>query len=595
MTLSAIGQTTRQVLLASLIGVCAGLGAIGFYLLLHLGIVVCQKAVIGYSAPEALGEAQVFQVETRPLTPWLFLVVPALGGVVSGFLVQKLAPEAAGHGTDSAIEAYHCKAGRLRDRVPLVKAVSAAITIGTGGSGGREGPIAQISAGAASWLGRLVALTDHERRTLMAAGMGAGVGAIFRAPLAGALFAAEILYSSAQLEPEVIVSSLIASIIAYTLYSSAMGWEPLFRVPDVGFQNALELVPYTVLALALTLAGYLFVHGFYGTHRLFRRLPGPAWAKVAFGGLLTGCVAFFLPGAAFTGYGEVQEALLGHRSAATLLLLALARVATTAFSIGSGGSGGLFGPSMVVGGCLGGAVGMFFLDVWPSLVTNPAAFVIVGMAGFFAGIARAPISTIIMVSEMTGNYRLLAPSMWVCVLTFLLCGRARLYRKQFEYRHESPAHWDEFPFRPFEGLAVESVMTREVETVPEVTPLAEARARLTESHHRFFPVLSRSGKVAGVLSFDWLRRLPLDDVAELQSLPVRDFMLTAAHLIPADVPLEQAAALLANRDVELLVVTATLDGTGLLGVLTRGDLLRVHQREQERRLAHDPGPAAASF
>src|SRR4029077_19021056 len=164
--------------------------------------------------------------------------------ILSGVIVYTLAPEAEGHGTDAAISAYHYHQGQIRPRVPLVKIVASALTLGTGGSGGREGPIAQIGAGFGSFLGGVLRLRPAERRVLMAAGMGAGVGAIFRAPLAGALFAGEILYGSALIEPEVIVPSIISSIVAYSIFGSAYGWEPLFHVPDIRFTNPLELIPY---------------------------------------------------------------------------------------------------------------------------------------------------------------------------------------------------------------------------------------------------------------------------------------------------------------------------------------------------------------
>jgi len=439
-SIPVIGAFGRTIGLAGLVGLAAGAGAVIFYFALQATQAYVQRMLIGLSSPAVLGEPDVVSVAVGAYRPWLLLVLPALGGLASGLITWMWAPEAAGHGTDAAIDAYHRKAGYIRPQVPFIKAVTAALVIGSGGSGGREGPIAQIGAGMGSFLGMAFNLSQKERRTLMAAGMGAGVGAIFRAPLAGALFAGEILYSTAFIEPEVLLPAIVASIVAYSVFGTAFGWESLLRVPHVGFSSPLELVPYTVLAAVATLAGLLFVRSFYGVHSVFARWSAPSWIKPCVGACMTGGILFFVPGAGFTGYGEIQEALLGHRSVHTLLILAMLRIITTSFSIGSGGSGGVFGPSMVIGGCLGGAVGMFFYQAWPGLIQNPASFVIVGMAGFFAGIAHAPISTIIMVSEMTGNYGLLVPAMWVCSITFLTSTGVSLYRLQVASRGDSPAH-----------------------------------------------------------------------------------------------------------------------------------------------------------
>ncbi|MBI4866875.1 MAG: chloride channel protein [Candidatus Wallbacteria bacterium] len=586
-TLPIIGAFGRQFLLAVVTGAASGVGAVIFYVMLQSSLALFQGSVIGYAPPEVLGEPALMKLPEAVFRPWLFLLVPALGGLASGLIVQRFAPEAEGHGTDAAIEAYHRKNGFIRSRVPVVKAVTAAIVIGTGGSGGREGPIAQIGAGFASWLGRALRLSDRERRVLMAAGMGAGVGAIFKAPLAGALFAGEILYASAELEHEVLVPSIVASITAYSIFATIFGWSPLFRVPDVGFHNPVELIPYSLLAVLAALTGALFVKSFYGAHDLFRRLGTPRWITPALGGLLTGCVAFFVPGAAFTGYGELQEALLGHRSATTLIGLALLRILTTSCSIGSGGSGGVFGPSMVVGGCLGGAVGMVFHDAWPAAAPNPASFIIVGMAGFFAGIAHAPISTVIMVSEMTGNYTLLVPSMWVCAITFLMSSGTSLYRRQEPSRSQSPAHRSEFAWPVFGGLQVRDAMQRDVPVLWEGLTLEQARERVADCPHHHYPVIAPDGTAVGVLGFAWLRGLTPGELAELQQQPVLEFVTGRPVVLRPDDSLSAAAVALEDPEVEIVVVEAGKSNRQVEGIVTRAGLLLVHGRASQ--------PAGSSF
>ena len=445
----------RLLVLAALVGIVAGLGAIVFYVATRVAEHYALGVVAGYyPEPRPGGEVTLswLPVAVHDFWPWLLLVIPAVGGLISGVIVFTFAPEAEGHGTDSVIAAYHHKQGQIRPRVPLVKIIASSITLGTGGSGGREGPIAQIGAGFGSLLGNLLRLRPAERRVLMAAGMGAGIGAIFRAPLAGTIFAAEVLYSSTEFEPEVIIPAGIASVVSYCIYGMFSGWQPLFTTPDLTFTDPLQLGPYLLLALFMALLAALYTHTFYLCQGWFRRLPISKHFRPAIGAFLTGLIAFvlyFLFGQnkqvlavlAF-GYSAIQNAMMQDATATAgiLLAIALGKILTTGLTIGSGGSGGVFGPSMVIGGCGGGAFGVVLHQWWPWLVPHPASFVIVGMAGFFAAAAKTPFSTLIIVSEMTGGYNLLLPSLWVCTLSFILSGKQSIYSSQVEGRSLSPAH-----------------------------------------------------------------------------------------------------------------------------------------------------------
>ena len=282
-------------------GIVAGVGAIVFYVATRAAEHYALGVVAGYyPEPRPGGEPSMAWLPAvdHPLRLWLLLVVPTVGGLLSGILVFTLAPEAEGHGTDSAISAYHNHQGQIRPRVPLVKIIASALTLGTGGSGGREGPIAQIGAGFGSVLGNLLRLRPAERRVLMAAGMGSGIGAIFRAPLAGTMFAAEVLYRSPEFEPEVIIPTGIASVISYCVFGAYSGWEPLFNIPDLKFTNPWQLGPYLVLAIFMALLAMLYTRTFYGCKRLFDRLPIPRHFRPAIGALLTGLVAVCLYGLA---------------------------------------------------------------------------------------------------------------------------------------------------------------------------------------------------------------------------------------------------------------------------------------------------------
>jgi CIC family chloride channel protein len=449
--------------LSAIIGVVAGCGAIAFHWANSAVSHYALAKVAGYVAPEPAAEHVIFAApQVRAFSPWLLLAVITAGGLVSGLIVYTFAPEAEGHGTDAVIEAFHQKEGFIRARIPLVKLVASAITIGTGGSAGREGPIAQIGAGFGSFLATLLKLSARDRRILLAAGMGAGIGSIFRAPLAGALFAAEILYSDSDVESEVIIPATIASIIAFLTFSMslppALRFMPLFGDGlNYHFSSAWELLPLGLLAGVLTVVGIAYINCFYGVVKLFKKVPGPPHIRPAIGALLTGIAGLTLYaamgndiralGVLASGYGALQSTFadLDQIGVGLLLAIGVVKILTTSLTIGSGGSGGVFGPSIVIGGCLSGAFANFLHDRWPQFLRQPEIYTNVGMAGFFACCAHAPISTILMVAEITGDYQLLLPAMWVSTICFLLNRRWTLYINQVPTRRHSIAHRDDLP------------------------------------------------------------------------------------------------------------------------------------------------------
>jgi CIC family chloride channel protein len=277
MRLGSVRMRTQMRLLGSavLVGIVAGLGAILFYMATRLVWTWALGGLVGYRpADQPAGEPAIGWIGAvhTAFRPWLLLVVPTVGGLLSGLIVFTLAPEAEGHGTDAVIAAYHQYDGKIRLRVPLVKIVASALTIGTGGSGGREGPIAQIGAGFGSFLADALRLRAADRRILCAAGMGAGIAAIFRAPLAGALFASEVLYWSPEFEPEVIIPAGIASVVSYCTFGAFFGWQPLFSIPDLRFTNPWQLVPYLLLVVCMVALGMLYTRTFYRITRWFHGL-----------------------------------------------------------------------------------------------------------------------------------------------------------------------------------------------------------------------------------------------------------------------------------------------------------------------------------
>jgi chloride channel protein, CIC family len=608
-----VRSSGKWFLLSLLIGVVAGLGAIAFHLCTQVMMHSTLYQLAGYAPGEPAGEHTLFEHAAGGLVPWRIVAVMTVGGLVSGLLVYTFAPEAEGHGTDAAIDAFHNKRGDIAPRIPLIKTLASAITLGTGGSGGREGPIAQIGAGFGSFLGQRLKLSARDRRIMLAAGMGAGVGAIFRAPLAGALFAGEILYRDADMESDVIVPAGMSSIVAYSVYClslpHAQWFSPLFgRELHYALSSPLELIPYTLLAFVLVAVGVLYIQAFYGTHHLFRQLPIKRHFRPAVGAALAGMVGlvlYFVMGrnektlaVLATGYGALQDALNPTASGSPqplaiklLVAIALVKIVTTSLTIGSGGSGGVFGPSMVIGGCLGAAVGQTLHAYWPipGTVSHPQAYAIVGMAGFFAGCAHAPFSTIIMVSEMTGDYGLLLPTMWVSMLCFLLCRRWTLYVKQVPTRLQSAAHRGDFLIDVLEGIKVRDVYRtgRKLILVPEAMSLDEIVHTLAKTTQQYFPVVDANNRLVGIFSADDVRTWLYNETI-WQLAVARDVMISKIVSVTPDDDLNTALERFTQLNLDELPVLDPDDPGQFLGMLRRKETIAAYNRrlmEHKQRVA----------
>lgn len=557
-----------------MIGVIAGGGAVLFHYLCGLGMHYFLDLMAGYRPDSPAGEHLLLPHTQTSLNRWILFILPALGGLVSGWLVYTFAPEAEGHGTDAAIDAYHHKGGLIRGRIPIIKTIASAITLTTGGSGGREGPIAQIGAGFGSFLATRFKLSERERRIMMAAGIGAGVGSIFRAPLAGALFAAEVLYRDPDFESEVIIPAGISSVVAYCTFCLVFGWGSLFNSPDFIFQNPLELGPYLVLAVVLVLTGVLYIKVFYGVRDLFKKFSIPNHIKPAIGGLITGIIGFFLPYTLAFGYGIAQQAIFNQVAIPTLIALALGKICTTSFSIGSGGSGGVFGPSIVIGGAVGGAVGKIFHLLIPSVVAAPGSFVIVGMAGFFSAVSNTPISTIIFISEMTNSYHLLLPSLLVCSISYLLCQRWTIYEQQLKSRIDSPAHAGEFMMDILQTLKVSNLrhLIKEVRCVNENMPFSEFKKIFSSTKQHYFPVINSKGDFSGIFSSNDIREIIFTLHIE-QLVVMKDIMVSDLIYTTLSEDLNTTLLKLTQKNIDALPVVDE-EGTGrLLGLIYRRDII----------------------
>ena len=523
--------------------------------------------------------------------PWLVLVLPSLGGLASGLLCAWLAPEAMGSGSDRVVGTYHTAGGRMRGRIPLIKGIASIFTIGAGGSAGIEGPTGQITAGIGSIVSDILGLSNAERRIVVIAGMAGGIGAVFHAPMAAAILSAEVLYAEMDMEHEVLVPSIISSTIAYAVFGAVSGWEPSFTTPALSSGFGGELLVYTVLAVVLAMWAAGFVQALQLTRRLGSSARLPLWLRPAIGGLGVGVVGVFVPGALGPGYGIAQTAFLGHAGIAVLLLLAAAKTLTSALTTGSGGAGGLFAPAAVVGAALGGAVGLAAADLAPGLDIGPAACGVVGMAGMVAALFRTPLAAVIMVSELVGDYRLLVPALWVCILAFLLSRGVRLLQGQVGSRLDDQAQLSEMMGNVLDRISVREAMDPHKPaplTVAPDAPLSELVACFARSRQGVYPIVDpANGHVCGVVDGLELRRRLGDP--NLSDLVLANDFLTPALTIAPTSSLRDAMQQMSTSGVDELLVVRAEDGQTLLGILSRRELVSAYHRVM---LASHAGPAA---
>lgn len=572
----------KWLLISTLIGLVAGVGAIAFYAAIHFSTDFFLGRLVGYLPPDPAGEGAgtVVMPFWSAVRPWLLPLITAGGGLVAGIIVFNLAPEAEGHGTDAAIGAFH-QGKSIRARIPLIKLVASAITIGTGGSAGREGPAAQISAGFGSILANVLRLDVQDRRIALATGIGAGIGAIFRAPLGGAILAAEILYKN-DLEVEAIIPALIASIVGYSVFGAWSGWNPIFATnSSLAFTSPPQLLYYVVLGVLCGAVGLLYARGFYGITHMFHRLRLPNWLKPGIGGLFVGLIGLVLPQALGMGYGWVQvsmgQGLLGI-PLWVILVLPFAKILTTGLSIGSGGSGGIFGPGMVIGGMLGATVWRLCYHVLPGIPPTPAPFVIVGMMALFGGIAHAPLAVMLMVAEMTGNLSMLAPAMIAVGIASILVGKTTIYTSQVDTRADSPAHRLQLSFPLLSTLAVRQAMVALTVMFTGKQTVAEAEQQLATHIESGAPVVDERGNLQGVLTLADIQRLPLEEREKQQ---VKDVLHHEPLIVSPDETLDEALEALTSQRVSWApVVDAEARGSGqhVLGTLSAANIVRLYRQ-----------------
>ncbi|XXY53601.1 chloride channel protein [Sorangium sp. So ce269] len=591
----------RVLLHAGLVGATAGIVGSLFFAALELAEHELLVSLTGYQPLRAKGEAVLTDAHTGVFRPWLLCVLPALGALVGGLLTAKLAPETRGGGGDAFINAFHHKGGTMRRRVPLVKALASIFTLGCGGSGGREGPTMQIGGAIGSIIGRALRVGARERRILLIAGAAAGMSAVFRTPLGAALLAVEVLHRD-DFEADALVPSILASVVSYSVFIYFFGESTLFaHAPRYPFIPS-HLPLYAALALVVSLVATVFLRTMHTVEHTMHRIQLPTWAKPALGGLALGALVtplimllgsrFDRPGQGFgllgAGYGAAQVAITGASwlpqgwTAVQLLLVLLAtKIVATSFTVGSGGSAGDFGPSLVLGALTGGAFGRAAELLLNDPRIDPGAFALVGMGTFYGGIAHVPIASLVMVCELAGSYDLLVPLMLCEGIAFVALRHSMLYRAQVATKRESPAHRDELIVDVLRSIRVADIVIRSRPFVSfeARTPASSVVERIAACEWQdTFPVLSEEGKVIGTIDAEILRATAMSP--ELSGLAIAHDMMESPASVSETEDLHGALQVLLEHGVRELLVTDA-DGK-IVGILDESDVTRAYHEATAR-------------
>lgn len=588
-------ETLRQRLTARLshLGKWVGVPAlIGFAS--GVAAVLFDRLLVGFTTlvfGQALGhESEGLGAGPPERRLWILALLP-LGGLLVGWLTQRFAPEAKGHGTEQLIRAFHQLGGKVRRRVIALKALASTITIGTGGSAGAEGPVTQIGSGIGSAVSDLLGLPERDRRMFLLAGSSAGVGALFSAPLGGALFAPEVLYRKPEFEGEAIVPCIVASIVAFTTFTTIEGDHRRVFIPNaleekLALHDPRELLLYLLLAVLCALVSWVYVKVFSGTGKLFAKLTlVPPILRPALGGLGVALLALAIApqagaaGVLFGGYRLMESAINEELPVRLLALLIGAKIVATALTISSGGSGGVFAPSLALGALCGALVGEWADALFPSLGIEPACFALVGMGGFFAGVAKTPIAAIVIVCEMTGSYGLLAPLMLVAVVHLLLAHRYTIYETQVNSLVDSPAHAGDFVVDLLEDARVRDLLTDAPapEVVRDTATLRTCLDFIATARGYYFPVVDAEQRMVGIISLTDVRRIfRAAEVADM--VIVRDFMIEKVVTTTPDEDLNTTLHKLNEYGLHEIPVVDPADPRRVLAMLTRHQLGAAYQR-----------------
>jgi CIC family chloride channel protein len=560
-------EHSYMVLVAIAIGLLGGLGAVGFrecIRLFQLAAWHTENVTLDY---------------IRDLPIWWKVVSPTVGGLIVGLIIVRFASEAKGHGVPEVMEAVALRGGRIRPRVVLAKLVASGVCIASGGSVGREGPIVQIGSAIASSVGQWLRVGERRMRTLVGCGAAAGIAATFNAPVAGALFAVEIIlgdFGVTQFSP-IVISSVTATVVSRHF----LGDFPAFEVPAYRLVSANELFAYGVLGIIAGLVALIFVRALYGAEDLFDQIRLPAVLKPAIGGVLIGLIAIRYPEIFGVGYEAINEALTGNLGWKLLLILVVVKIVAVSLTIGSGGSGGIFAPSLFIGAMAGGAVGTVVHSLWPEISASPGAYALVGMGAVVAAGTHAPITAIVMIFELTGDYKIILPLMISCIIATLLATRLqkasiytlKLLRRGVDIRGG-------FSANVLSHLTARDAMRTEYAEVGRADQLMPVISRFVERPGDSVLVTDEERRLLGVITIDDIRPVMTDPESVRGLVIAQDMMRTDGFPVftPGD-PLDEVM----RRFGRYRFMAPVVENGRLVGALWPQDVIESYNAEILKR------------
>lgn len=563
-----LGGTNGLILLSVLVGLSTGLGAIGFGLLINHS----NEFFFGLTDQTLMRMAAFLNLKLSFGLP----LIPMLGGLLVGPIVFYFAREAKGHGVPEVMNAVARLGGVIRPRVAAAKAIASAICLGSGGSAGREGPIVQIGSAIGSTFGQIFGMSGDRIKLLVACGAAAGISSVFNAPIAGVIFSLEVILGDFAIHTfaPVLISSVVASVVTRTV----LGDHPAFQVPAYTLASAWEIPLYMLLGAILGVVAVLFTRTLDLFEDLFDKLALKPHFKPAIGGLLLGTLAIFFPQVLADGYETISLTL--HSQMAMLLLVALIfmKILATSLTLGSGNSGGIFAPSLFMGAMTGGAFGHLVNLFWPNQTASPGAYALVGMAGLVAGTTHAPLTALLIIFEMTNDYRIILPLMVTVAIASVIARflfkpsiyTVKLLKRGIDIRSGKD-------IGVLRATKVNEVMDTRFETIRSDLSLKQIFHRVADSTESYFVVVDRGDEFKGMVTLQDLRSLITQQhAAEL--ILAADIAKPAPIVIHPEDSLEEALNQLDLRGLKLLPVVAPLEPNRVVGVVRRESLVDFYNR-----------------
>ncbi len=556
---------TFMIVLAIVIGIIGGYGAILF-----------RNAISFF---EQLffrsGHVDLAYLEALPWQVKLF--VPAIGGLIVGPIIYFFAREAKGHGVPEVMEAIILKGGAIRPRVVFAKIIASAVSIGSGGSVGREGPIVQIGSAAGSVIGQIIKVRGSQLRTLVACGAAAGIAGTFNAPIAGAIFSLEILlgdFAITQFSPIV-----IASVTSTVISRHYLGDYPAFIVPKYELISIYEFIPYSILGILAAFVAVFFIDIVYKAEDTFDAIPIPEWIKPAIGGLIIGGIGIFFPHIFGVGYETMDLALSGKLTWSFLLMIIFIKLAATSITIGSGGSGGVFAPSLFLGATLGGLIGVFSNMYFPGISAHPGAYALVGMGAVAAATMHAPITSILILFELTNDYHIILPLMTAIILSTVIKMKLKkesiyslkLVRKGLDVQKESHPNL-------LRDIKIGSLYKTNCVMVLENTPFNDLVQLVKKNIHLNYFVVDSKDHFVGIISPHEIRMLSIQNKETSAQLTARDLILDVKIFFTPEDTLDVVGLSLGNIVLDEIPVVNNTTEQKVIGYISKTEVIEAHNR-----------------